>query len=145
MDCLTFEDGTDMLCRNVGTYKSTLHQILEKRRFYLQRDGRQKSRVSVVPNSEKYLLLATINTAFVVEYKKKGRIVIIHNVQFAYTTVALCDTWCIQMRQSRFHYRKSLQCLCKLVFNETVAVFTASNEFSRFLQSVWFFWALIMN
>jgi hypothetical protein len=108
LDFLSLEDGTDMLCRNVSTYKSTLHQILEERRSYLQRDGSQKSPFSVVQNSGKYLPLATIRTVSIcIRIQEKKRIVITHDVHFARTTVAFCYTWCIQMRQSRFHYRKS--------------------------------------
>ena len=142
LDFLTGEDGTDILCRNVGTYKSTLHQILEERRSYLQRDGSQKSRFSVVPDSGEFLPLAIINTVSIcIMIQENGRIVITHNVQFAYTTVAFCYTWCIQMRQSRFHCGKSSAVSLQITFNETVPVFTASNEFSRFFAV----WALIMD
>jgi hypothetical protein len=34
LDCLAFEDGTDMLSRNVGNYKSTLRNTTEERRSH---------------------------------------------------------------------------------------------------------------
>jgi hypothetical protein len=34
LDCLAFEDGTDILSRNVSNYQSTLRNIPEERRFF---------------------------------------------------------------------------------------------------------------
>jgi hypothetical protein len=35
LNCLTFEDGTDRLSRNVGNYQSTLRNTPEERRPYI--------------------------------------------------------------------------------------------------------------
>ena len=41
---LALEDGTGMLHRNVGYWKSSLRNITEERRSHLRRGGRLKSR-----------------------------------------------------------------------------------------------------
>ena len=43
-ECLTLEEGTFRLCRNVDNYQSTLRQIPEERRSHLNCGGHLKPR-----------------------------------------------------------------------------------------------------
>jgi hypothetical protein len=45
LDCLTLDDGTDSLSRNVGLYPPTLRNIPEERRHHLHHGGSLKSRM----------------------------------------------------------------------------------------------------
>jgi hypothetical protein len=51
LDCLTIEDGADMLCRNVCSYQSVLRNVSEKRRSNLYRGGSLDSRKYSSPTS----------------------------------------------------------------------------------------------
>lgn len=48
LDRLTLKDGTERFSRNVGKYKSTLHNVWEERRSHWHRGGSLKSRVPLI-------------------------------------------------------------------------------------------------
>jgi len=59
-DCLTLEDGTDRLFRNVGNYQSTLHNIAEERRSHLDSGGGLKSCKVILAGTDEFLHLLSI-------------------------------------------------------------------------------------
>jgi hypothetical protein len=76
MDCLTFEDGTDMLYRNVGNYRPTLCDIPEEwryqdLRFFTAVTTKVRVLEDVIPQCELSLLKKTI---IIKEGLKKSKI-----------------------------------------------------------------------
>jgi len=71
LDCLTIEDGADMLFRNVGSYQSVLRNISEKRRSNLYRGGSLNSRKYSRPASS-LVAVSTLVVIFINLLKASG-------------------------------------------------------------------------